>query len=812
VHHPALESEDQTRRALLQGRRDLNGIDYIEVSLEQTRLNVYFINRLPDDAHGISAAQMKILGGVRVPDVGVMTVRRSGDGTHLEVGVSGPGDYSMYTLVIDNPKIDPAFRECKFSFKAGCPSRFDCQPSPLSESETPSNPTIDYMAKDYASFRQALVELMPRLVPGWAERHEADIGMALVELLAYAGDQLSYYQDAVANEAYLETARQRISVRRHARLVDYRMHEGASARVFVHVRVRNASDNPGKLPSGTKILTRVSAPLKEVGAPGPTIRSEQAAEVLGAAEAIFETMMDARLLEQVNEIPIHAWNSREAWLPKLATTIDLAGDFSAALRPGDFMLFEEVRGPKTGLPADADPNHRQIVRLTHVGTLPDPLLGTKVTRVDWDERDALQFRLCIATRLPDGQYVEGVTVARGNLALADHGRTVIENTQVERVKPGVQGRPRPYRTRLGERALSHRIEAAQHGDILPSVKAIMEGDPRQATPQVLVLQSESVAGPEIWRAVPDLFDSGPFDRHFVVEVDDAGHAVLRFGDGRSGRAPPDGANLEVVYRTGIGVAGNIGADTIAHILEPEAKPRDWPEIEGEEGAVRNPLPAWGGTDSEDVEHVRRFAPVAFRAQSLRAVTEADYARAAEKHPDVSTAVATFRWTGSWYTVFVAIDRKGGRPVNQRFREEVRGFLERSRLAGYDLEVAGPTPAPLHIEAEVCVKPDAYRAHVEQALLTALSNRALPDGRLGLFHPDNFTFGQALYLSQVYAAIKAVDGVESAVVRKFQRFGMTEAQELQQGFLPVGRLEVIRLDNDPDFPENGVLRLRMRRGG
>ena len=59
---------------------------------------------------------------------------------------------------------------------------------------------------------------------------QPDLGTALVELLAYAADHLSYQQDAVANEAYLETARRRVSVRRHARLVDYRMHDGASAR------------------------------------------------------------------------------------------------------------------------------------------------------------------------------------------------------------------------------------------------------------------------------------------------------------------------------------------------------------------------------------------------------------------------------------------------------------------------------------------------------------------------------------------------------------------------------------------------------
>src|SRR4029077_7562637 len=90
-----------------------------------------------------------------------------------------------------------------------------CPTSPLAA------PEIDYLAKDYASFRQLMLDRISVLSPQWKERNPADIGIALVELLAYAGDYLSYRQDAVATEAYLGTARRRVSVRRHARLVDY---------------------------------------------------------------------------------------------------------------------------------------------------------------------------------------------------------------------------------------------------------------------------------------------------------------------------------------------------------------------------------------------------------------------------------------------------------------------------------------------------------------------------------------------------------------------------------------------------------------
>ena len=76
-------------------------------------------------------------------------------------------------------------------------------------------------------------------------------------------------------------------------------------------------------------------------------------------------------------------------------------------------------------------------------------------------------------------------------------------------------------------------------------------------------------------------------------------------------------------------------------------------------SVSNPLPARGGTDPEPMEEARQNAPAAFRVQQ-RAVTPDDYAEKAGLHPDVQRAAATWRWTGCWYTIFLTIDRRGGR--------------------------------------------------------------------------------------------------------------------------------------------------------
>jgi hypothetical protein len=119
--------------------------------------------------------------------------------------------------------------------------------------------------------------------------------------------------------------------------------------------------------------------------------------------------------------------------------------------------------------------------------------------------------------------------------------------------------------------------------------------------------------------------------------------------------------------------------------------------------------------------------------------------------------------------------------------------------------------PLEIEMFVCVKPDYFRSDVEAALLDIFSNRTLADGRKGLFQPDFFTFGQTVYLSPLYAAAQAVAGVASVEITVFQRQGLPATSGLTTGFLIMNRLEIARLENDPNFAERGIFTLKLGGG-
>lgn len=815
---------DETRKARVRAETTLNGIDYLEVldddapagSPPQRTLLVHCFQPVT----GLSQSNARIEGGARVRDVGVLWAHPAdaipagllnaaeqaylGDSSILPdparvlvIRTNSAGDFSTYTLRLIRSSVQPdlpptgfdaPLASVEFSFKVDCPSDFDCRQAQDCPAPPRSAPHIDYLAKDYASFRRLMLDRLAVIMPDWQERNPADVGIALVELLAYAADHLSYYQDAVATEAYLGTARRRSSVRRHARLVDYRMHDGANARAWIHFDVEAGTAADGaELPAGTRILSH-----DHLGA--PTLPTDALERALQADPIVFETLHAARLSSARNAIPFYAWGDPNCCLPTGATHATLRGAAAdLGLAAGDVLIFEEVLGAESGRDVDADPSHRHAVRLRESPSEQiDPLTGETVITIAWHAEDALPFPLCLR-EFPDGNGgVQGVSVARGNVVLADHGLTLIDQELIPPIAP-VDGRR--YRPRLERLELTQRMPYRDSQARQRSAAAAMSHDPRRALPAIAL-----TGDGETWTPQRDLLNSDRFAAEFVVETESDGRAFLRFGDGVLGRQPSAGARLTATYRIGNGSRGNVGSDALTCVVT---------DLTGIDRA-RNPLPATGGAAPESLERVKLFAPQAFRTQE-RAVTEADYAAMAQRHPEVQRAAATRRWTGSWYTMFVTVDRVGGREVDADFETELRAFLERFRMAGYDLEIDAPRFVALDLALKVCVAPGYFRSNVKQALLEAFSNRDLPDGRRGFFHPDNFTFGQPVYLSQIIAAAMRVPGVDSVAIDRFQRWGEDPHGEIDDGRITLSRLEIARLDNDPSLPEHGRIELQMLGG-
>ncbi len=823
---------DSERRAAVLRHGSLNGIDWIDVvdraapveADRQRFLRIGFIK--PPGALAVSPASVRIEGGERIPAVRVIAT--SFDGDVLVVEVASPGDFSHYTLALTDPAdpalplagLDPVLARATFSFKVECDSRFDCPTPQPCPPEYVEGPDIDYTARDYNALRQLLLDRLSALHPAWRDRSPADLGVMLIELLAYVGDRLSWQQDAIATEAYLGTARRRTSVRRHARLIDYRMHDGCNARTWVHV-VAGADDIV--VPAGTALLTRVARQSDRLTAAA-------LADVLSGRPRplVFETMHAARLFIEQNSMRFYTWGDSRCCLPRGATRATLAGHLTSLtlVEPDEqVLIFEETRGPRSGRESDADPGHRHAVRLTRVTLGHDPLGGqlhadpaqrtdapVPITEIEWSGQDALPFPLCISAE-EDGQLFEDVSVARGNVVLADHGASqparalvpavpaaqvaIRAGTRAACAEPDRTTAPHRFRPRLPEGPVT--MAAPYDHEQPPPAASTLDQDPRAALPALTLRTSIDPLLP-VWRPVTDLIAAGPGNEVFVVELEDDGEANLRFGDGVHGRRPPAGETFTAQYRIGAGAVGNVGADSIAHIVSTDS------------GIVRvrNPLPATGGTEPEATERVREIAPATFRTQQ-RAVTAADYADVARAAGGIQMARARARWTGSWRTMAVTVDPEKTDRLDAGTQTRVLNRLDRFRMAGADVAVRRPRYVPLEVAIDVCVASDYSAADVERALLDRLGTAALPDGGRGLFHPDNFTFGQPIWLSQIYGAVYGVEGIESATVTVFRRMGESGSADLDAGRIRLADTELPRLANDPNFPERGVLRLELRGG-
>ena len=492
--------------------------------------------------------------------------------------------------------------------------------------------------------------------------------------------------------------------------------------------------------------------------------------------------------------------------------------------------------------ADADAAHQQAIRVVTMNPVPgapqrtDPLTGTPIVDITWAAQDALAFPLCVSA-ITDAAHgsraLSDVSLAWGNVVLADHGLTqsaedlgtmpvptlyAVASAGGDRCNPAapeaITARFNPALahgplTQVGQIEQIITFEGEPEATLIPfdptaPAAAAMQWDSGNCLPAIRITGT-TPSGSTTWSAREDLLESAETETVFVVETDSDGISRLRFGDDEYGMRPAPGTMFGALYRIGNGTAGNVGRDVIAHVFAPTSGALP-PEIK----AVTNPLPAQGGVDPESEDSVRMAAPQAFRIQQ-RAVTAADWQDVSLRNPAVAQATAAFRWTGSWLTVFDTVARPGGVAVDAAFEAEIASYLERYRVLGHDLQVNGPVLVALRIDIAVCVLPQAFRANVEAALRRIFGTGTLPSGAPAFFNPAQRSFGETLYLSGIYAAAQAVPGVSSVQVTRFERLYQPSGDGLADWELVFGAQEMPRCDNDPDYPEHGVLNLILQGG-
>jgi hypothetical protein len=75
--------------------------------------------------------------------------------------------------------------------------------------------------------------------------------------------------------------------------------------------------------------------------------------------------------------------------------------------------------------------------------------------------------------------------------------------------------------------------------------------------------------------------------------------------------------------------------------------------------------------------------------------------------------------------------------------------------------------------------------------------------MGFFHPDRWTFGQPLFVSQITGRVQQVAGVEHVVSVKLKRWN-DQTVSTVEGLYPLRHNEIIQVLGDPDHMERGFI--------
>jgi predicted phage baseplate assembly protein len=242
-----------------------------------------------------------------------------------------------------------------------------------------------------------------------------------------------------------------------------------------------------------------------------------------------------------------------------------------------------------------------------------------------------------------------------------------------------------------------------------------------------------------WREVPSFFGSAADAQIFIVRQDDDGESWIIFGDGVRGARLPAGASVVARYRFGAGAASPPAAG-ITQIAKP---------VKGLT-AVRNPVPAAGGSDRETAAQVRSYAP---RSALLfgRAVSIKDMEALAAGQPGVQAVQAQWTWNASLQQPAVQIWYIGPASISAALTQSLRAATAPSTPIAAN--PAQAVAASLALEVRVDRR---YQLPLVQAAVTT----QLTAAGTGLLSPERIGIGVPLFRSHILAEALAVEGVST----------------------------------------------------
>lgn len=236
--------------------------------------------------------------------------------------------------------IKPELNDC------GCCEGLAAQ-APVEVSNRPGLRAIAYRVGIHPQFKQTLIARLSAAshpaLRALGTRDTDDFSLALLDAWATVSDVLTFYQERIANESYLRTATERVSVLELARLVGYELRPGVAASTYLAFTLNEV---PGATRETAEALgvpaeTTIDAGIKAQSIPGPEEKAQT-----------FETVEKIEARVEWNAIRPRLTKPQE--IKTDAPVVYLAG-LTTGLKKGDGLLLT---------PAGQDAAFRQVAEVT----------------------------------------------------------------------------------------------------------------------------------------------------------------------------------------------------------------------------------------------------------------------------------------------------------------------------------------------------------------------------------------------------------------------------------------------------------------
>src|SRR5215218_3068698 len=131
--------------------------------------------------------------------------------------------------------------------------------TPVKVYNRPGLSAVAYRVGTHARFKQSMLARVSSTdLPGLRDlntRDDDDFAVALLDAWAAVADVLTFYSERIANESYLRTATERVSLLHLARLIGYELKPGVAASAHLAFELEDAPGSPraASIGEGTKV-------------------------------------------------------------------------------------------------------------------------------------------------------------------------------------------------------------------------------------------------------------------------------------------------------------------------------------------------------------------------------------------------------------------------------------------------------------------------------------------------------------------------------------------------------------------------------